>query len=183
MKWKLARSRDVLVTVPFTVQELELENSRGPMSHSFHRIVPPDWANVLPITEDQRAILIRQPRAGAMEMILESPGGTLDPHEKDPVTAAARELEEETGYISRRITHVNSINPNPALFANKIHFFLAEGCYVNPDRKHFPDGSEEIELVLVPVDQVEEMVRRGEIDHALSALGILLCLGRLRSGK
>ncbi|MCE9599588.1 MAG: NUDIX hydrolase [Spirochaetia bacterium] len=183
MKWKVTKSTDVLITVPFTVQEVELENSRGPMSHSFHRIVPPDWANVLPITDDNRAILIRQPRAGSMTMVLETPGGTLDPDETDPGVAAARELEEETGYVSNRITHVSSVNPNPALFSNRIHFFLAEGCHLNPDRKHFPDGSEEIDLVLVPIDDLEDMVRRDKIDHALSALGVLLCLGRLRSGK
>ncbi len=116
-----------------------------------------------------------------MTLILESPGGAVDSSETNPAHAAGRELEEETGYTSERITHVASVNPNPALFCNKIHFFLAEGCYINPARQHFPDATEDIEIVLLPVDELEDHVASGKIDHALSALGILLCLRKLRS--
>jgi len=181
MKWKLTRSEDVLRTHPFTVQELNLETASGPLSHAFHRLAAPDWANILPVTDDGFAILIRQPRAGAMAMVLETPGGTMDDGETDPGVAAARELEEETGYISSRTTLVASINPNPALFSNRIHFFLAENCHLNPERRHFPDASEDIEIVKVPISELEDRVARGEINHALSALGVFLCMRKLRS--
>jgi 8-oxo-dGTP pyrophosphatase MutT (NUDIX family) len=183
MKWILTNQEDLLSTVPFTVQRLSLvDRVRGPL-HDFHRLRAPDWANILPITREGEALLIRQPRAGAMELILESPGGAVDAAETDPLVAAARELEEETGYTSERMTHIASFNPNPALFSNKIHFFLAEGCFINPNREHFPDSSEDIEIVLVPLDELEERVARGEINHALAALGIMLSLRRLKSGN
>lgn len=180
MKWRLTEQEDLLRTVPFTVQKLSLEQDGRPLSHPFHRLQAPDWANILPITDDGKAVLIRQPRAGALELILETPGGAVDSEETEAIHAAARELEEETGYVSRRITHAGSINPNPALFSNKIHFYLAEGCHLNESRRHFPDASEDIEIVLLPVEELEEKVIKGEINHALSALGILLCL-RLRN--
>lgn len=181
MTWQLVEKEDLIRTVPFTVQKLLVENDGRPLSHAFHRLIAPDWANILPITEDGQVVLIRQPRAGAMSLILETPGGAVDAGEKDPAHAAARELEEETGYTSRRITHAGSVNPNPALFENRIHFYLAEGCRLNPDRRHFPDASEDIEIVLVPLHEIEERVVRGEINHALSALGIFLCMRLLRS--
>lgn len=181
MKWSLVQQEDLLRCVPFTVQKLTIERDGRPLSHPFHRLAAPDWANILPITDDNQAVLIRQPRAGAMSLILESPGGAVDANEAEAIAAAARELEEETGYVSRRLTHAGSINPNPALFQNKIHFYLAEGCHIPQNRKHFPDASEEIEIVLVPLDQLEEMVIQGEINHALAALGILLCLRILKA--
>ncbi len=181
MKWHLVQQEDLLRTVPFTVQKLTIEQDGRPLSHPFHRLIAPDWANILPVTDDNQAILIRQPRAGAMSLILESPGGAVDANEAEAIHAAARELEEETGYVSRRITHAGSINPNPALFQNRIHFYLAEGCHIPENRRHFPDASEDIEIVLVPLEQLEEKVLNGEINHALAALGILLCLRMLKA--
>lgn len=181
MKWKITQQEDLLRTVPFTVQKLVLEQDGRPLSHAFHRLASPDWANILPITDDGQAVLIRQPRAGAMSMILETPGGAVDANESEAASAAERELEEETGYISRRITHAGSINPNPALFQNRIHFYLAEGCHLNENRRHFPDASEQIEIVLVPLAELEDRVARGEINHALSALGIFLCMRLLKA--
>src|SRR3954468_23184851 len=54
-----------------------------------------DWVNVIPLTKDDRVILVRQFRPGTRQVCLEIPGGMVDPGE-DPTTAAARELVEET---------------------------------------------------------------------------------------
>src|SRR5262245_54866361 len=128
MLWSMKRKTDVLKTAPFNVEEAFLENESGPLPHSFHRISAPDWVNICPITADRQVVLINQPRAGSMEMVLETPGGTIDPEDKDIEAAVARELEEETGYVAQRISHLASINPNPALFTNRIHLFLGFDC-------------------------------------------------------
>jgi ADP-ribose pyrophosphatase len=109
-------------------------------------------------------VMVRQYRHGAQRVTLELPGGIVDPGE-DPAEAAARELVEETGYRAARVLSLGSLNPNPALFDNRIHTYLAEEVERVAEIANGP--LEETVVELVPVRDVPERVRRGEIDHAL----------------
>ena len=109
---------------------------------------------------------MRQYRHGAQRVTLEIPGGLIDPGE-DAATAALRECLEETGYRGRAALPLGVVNPNPALFGNRLHAFYAldvelEGAVQNT-------GTELTEAVLVPVAELEELLLAGEIDHALVA--------------
>jgi len=168
------KRRIVLETIPFSVEQLDLEKNGVPYSQPFYRLISNDWVNVLPITDDGRAILVRQPRAGVLKSILETPGGVIESSESDPTITAARELEEETGFTSQRILSLGSIYTNPAILTNRCHFFLALGCRPATERRHFPDTDEQIEVELIDASTLDSMVRTAQIDHSLSALCILL---------
>lgn len=174
--------KTLLSTRIFDVEEIHVKAGDTP-AKAMVRLTCSDWANVLAVTVDQRAILIRQPRAGAMKYVLETPGGMIDPGEKDATMAALRELEEETGFTSQRILSLGSFNPNPALMNNRIHYFLALGCHPNPYRQHFPDPEEQIEIELVDLNSLQSLVRLGRIDHALSALCIMLAQKYINIGE
>ena len=125
-----------------------------------------DWAQILPITTDGNAVLVRQYRHGAQRVTLEMPGGLIDAGE-DPATAALRECLEETGYRAREALSLGAVSPNPALFTNRLHCFYATG--VEPERAVQNTGTEVTEVVLVPVADLEGLLVSGEIDHALVA--------------
>ncbi|MGE0171595.1 MAG: NUDIX hydrolase [Oligoflexales bacterium] len=182
MTWNLTSKKTVLETKVFTIEELGIFDSstKKPLAHSYYRMVCPHWVNILPVTPQREAILIKQMRAGNLSYTLEVPGGEMDPDEKDPTMAAQRELEEETGYNSMRFLPLGSISPNAALMTNKVHMFLALDANLVPKRKHFPDDSESIEVVKVPISELESLVRLGRIDHALAALTIMLGLKYLQ---
>ncbi len=74
-------------------------------------------------------------------------------------------------------------NPNPAIMTNKLHMFLALGCSPAENRKHFPDEDERIKIEVVPVAELENLVRYGRIDHALACLTIFLAGKYLESFK
>lgn len=171
---KLIEKKSILKTHPFEVEEIFFELEDLKPDHSYFRLAAPDWVNVLPITVDGRALLIRQPRVGTMNYVLETPGGVMDPHEKDPTMAAARELEEETGFVSQRFLPLGSINPNPAIMTNRCHFFVALGCLPAGNRRYFPDADERIALELINVSELEHLIRTGQINHALACLCIML---------
>lgn len=177
MPWKIENKTELLKSVPFNVERLDLidPKTKKPLSHPYFRLNAPDWINVLPINQDQKAVLIRQPRVGSFSRTLEIPGGMVDPNET-PDVAAKRELEEETGFRTGKLIHLASINPNPAIMTNLVHMYLAIDCIIVDERQHFPDQNEDIEVVFASLTDLPEMIRNRSIDHALAALTISLAL-------
>ena len=182
MQWTLIETKNVYQAVPFTVQALKLLDNRTNklVSHPFHRLKSPDWVNILAITDIGDAILVNQQRAGTMEYNLEIPGGVIDPGE-DPQRAATRELEEETGYTCEKIIKVSSINPNPAIMTNTLHMFLATGCDLAEKRTLFPDANESIEVIKVPLAELDGLIREQKVNSALAALTYFMALKHINS--
>lgn len=150
----------------FTVERSIAVSPADGEAHTFHRIQSPNWAQILPITTDGHAVLVKQYRHGAQRMTLEIPAGLVDPGE-DPAAAALRECLEETGYRAREAISLGVVNPNPALFANQLFSYFATDVVL--ERSVQNTATEFTESVLVPVAELPNMLRSGEIDHALVA--------------
>lgn len=138
-----------------------------------------DWVNVIALTEAREVVLVRQFRVGLAEVCLEIPGGMIDAGEA-PEVAAARELFEETGYRARGWKQLGAVAPNPAIFSNRLHIFLAEGAYRAGDAE--PDGSEVIDVEILPLASVWRAISSGAIDHAL-VVAAFAQLAALELGK
>lgn len=171
---KLLEKKEVLKTFPFNVEELSLSLNDRPLPHPYYRLDCPNWVNVLPVTTDMKVILIKQPRAGTLTTVLETPGGVINHGETDATLAAMRELEEETGFTSQRVLPLAALNPNPAIMTNVCHFFLALNCMPANPRRYFPDAEESIELAVYNAAELDGLVRTGQVNHSLSALCIML---------
>jgi len=146
--------------------------ARSPSSgreHDFFCLESADWVNVVPVTAEEELVMVRQYRHGSSSMTLEIPGGLVDPGES-PAAAAARELLEETGYRAPQVVGVGGVNPNPALFGNRVHTFLADGAERMAGIRN--EGAEETEVVLVPVSEVGDRARAGDFDSALVLAGL-----------
>jgi ADP-ribose pyrophosphatase len=151
----------------YPIFELSRSRQRSPVSgreHEFLRLDCSDWVNVVALTDDGRMVLVEQYRHGTDEMTLEIPGGAVDPGEH-PETAAARELEEETGYRSSELIEIGTVDPNPAFLSNRCWTYLALGC--RADGEVHLDPSEEIEVSLAPFKDFARLIDEGDITHSL----------------
>ena len=164
--WRELSRETVAEARIFTFEESVAVSPVDGEPRTFHRIQCVDWVQILPITPYQEAVLVRQYRHGTQRITLEMPGGLIDPGE-EPATAALRECLEETGHRARSAQPLGVIQPNPALFANRLHSFFATD--VEPEGEIQNTGSEVTEVVLVPVADLEGLLHSGEIDHALVA--------------
>lgn len=168
-RWKLVSQGEPLDFKVLQVREAFLRHPKDGSLHPRVRIHAGDWVNVVAFTDDDQAILVRQFRCGVLEDTLEIPGGMVDPGETAEV-AAGRELEEETGFRAKKLVALGSCHPNPALFDNRTHTFLATGCKrVHQGR---PEHGEDLVVELVPRASLPELVKQGAITHALVLVGL-----------
>lgn len=152
--------------------EKRVDTMRNPRNNkTFDRIIleSVDWVNVVALDGQGRSLMIRQFRFGVGYTTLETPGGMVDPGE-DSKTAAARELLEETGYVSQQWTYLGAVEPNPAYHNNLCHHWLAEDVH-KADSQDLGDG-ESIAMQFMTQDEVRTNVLNGVLKHslALSAL-------------
>jgi len=102
--------------------------------------------------------------------VLELPAGLLDPGEH-PLTAAQRELREETGLHGGEWVEVASVFSSPGFTDERIHVFVATGLEEGDDD---PDPGEDVEIVRVPQRDLPGLV--DEIEDAKTLAGLLLYL-------
>ena len=135
-----------------------------------------DWAIVIPIIKAEQGnqfVMVRQWRHGAKELSLEFPGGVFEKDEDD-ISAAKRELKEETGYTAGIITKLGKFNPNPAIMSNNVHFFLAEDLTGSGIQNLDPNEFVNIENVLL--DDVLAGMGKPPFIHALMGTACFLYL-------
>ena len=129
----------------------------------------PDWVNIIPVTSDGQIVFVAQYRLGSRHISLETPAGLINPGEAVEA-AAARELREETGYTAGSWTVLGRTYANPAFMTNHFTAVVAEGVTLTDPTAW--DEHEELELRLIPVDQVGDLIATGAVDNSFNVLAL-----------
>jgi len=179
--WTLLESRVLLRDRWISLRADRLRNAAGVELSPWYVLDYPDWAVAVPITDDDRLVLVRQWRHAAGAWCLELPGGVVDREDADPLAAARRELREETGYEAVEWRHLYAAFPNPAIQTNRLHVVLATGAAPVGPVAHEP--GESIEVVCLPVSEALDGIGTGLFGQAMhvgAVLAGLAAVGRIR---
>ena len=95
----------------------------------------------------------------------------MEPNES-PEETAARELQEETGFVPAEVSLAGDFFPNPALNNACCHVVVARQC-TEASAPNL-DPFERIEVAPHPLDSVPEMIRDGRLRHALTIAAFTL---------
>ncbi|OUL19183.1 NUDIX hydrolase [Nostoc sp. 106C] len=180
-KWTILKSKMVLDHPWCKVRKDEIELPNGTVIDDYFVNLKPEVALILPITSNQEIVFVRQYRHAVGEFFIELPAGSFDPKQESAEVAAIRELVEETGYITQQVRKIATLYDKPSKDTNQIHLFLAEN--VIEVREQQLDITEEIEVILIPVETVLEKIAQGEIAVAGSVAALFLGLNFLNASK
>ncbi len=120
--------------------------------------------SVLAFTPGKKIILTKQFRPGPEEVCMDMPGGYVDGNEK-PEVAAARELEEETGY-SGDLKFLGK-NYTSAYSTEQIHNFLALNCKKVSGQEL--DKNEFLDIHLVSLEEFKNLLQKGKVVNPIAA--------------
>lgn len=132
-------------------------------------------AVIIPVFADGTIALVRQYRHPAVRYLLEAPAGTLNRGEA-PEEGAARELEEELGYVAARLEKLTEFFVSPGFCEEKMWVYLATEMTKTQQRL---EDDEIVEVVVIPFSQALSMITTGEIDDAKTIIGVMLAAPRV----
>ena len=125
---------------------------------------------VIPVTGDGKVIIERQFRYPLNRVITEIPAGKLDSFTEDRLSAAKRELEEETGYTAEEWISLGDYHPTPAYCDERITLYLARK--LRQGQRHL-DEDEFLNFEAVPLADLVEDVMSGRITDGKTQVAVL----------
>ncbi|MGD3108480.1 NUDIX domain-containing protein [Streptomyces sp. YGL11-2] len=176
MRWNNLSEKPVYTNPWFRVNlaDVELPDGRH-LDHFVIRMRPVAVATV--VNEANEVLLLWRHRFITDSWGWELAAGVVEDGE-DVAAAAAREMEEETGWRPGPLQHLLSVEPSNGLTDARHHIYWSdEGEYVGSPQDDFEsDRREWVSLKLVP-----DMVGRGEVPAANMAAALLM-LHHIRLG-
>ena len=125
---------------------------------------------VIPVTDDGRVIIERQFRYPLNRVVTEIPAGKLDSFTENRLSAAKRELEEETGYTAKEWISMGDYFPTPADCDERITLYLARG--LEQGKRHL-DEDEFLNFEAVPLSDLLLDVMEGRITDGKTQVAVL----------
>jgi len=155
-----------------------------PDGNQFERDVVhhPGAVVVVPVTDDEEVVLVRQYRAAIDRILLELPAGKRDVADEPVESTAARELEEEVGMRAASMEKMAEFYNSPGFCDEHSYLFLATGLI---ECATSFQGHEEQHMTIerVPLRRVPDLITAGEIVDAKSIIGLCLARERWSAGR
>lgn len=176
-KWQIKRSRMVHQDRWIALRADECELPDGQVIEPYYVLEDADWVHVVAVDADGQILLVWQYRHAAGVTCYEVPGGVIDPGE-DALTAAKRELREETGYEAENWEYIFAPYANPARQTNRVPCFLATGLRKVGEPQL--DDTEELQSGFYPLSEIRDKIFNGEFGQAMHVSSVLTTVEHCR---
>ncbi|MFC1900816.1 NUDIX hydrolase [Chloroflexota bacterium] len=155
--------------VSLRVDKIQMADGR----ESTREVVEHDTAvAIVAIDSEDNALLVKQFRYPLEKELLEIPAGGVDGDES-PEEAVVREMQEETGYLPRKVEKIGGFYSSPGFCTEYLYLFLATDLTSN---QLYAEDTESITLVRTPVKDIPGLITSGSICDAKSIAGLLTYL-------
>lgn len=179
MSWKILKSEKILKNKFFSIQKDRCQKTDGKIVENYYTVRRPDAAIIAAFTPKMQLIMIHQYRHPVKAADYEIPAGFIEPHEKDIIQAAKRELLEETGYTVKSLIKLQSCYTYAGFMNNSVYFFIGFNAKKIADQKL--DNSEELEVHIMPWKKALKYLKEEKVKDLGSVTGILLAKNYLES--
>lgn len=180
MNWKKLSSEYISKHIYFTARKDVCKTPDGYIVDPYFVVELPTSVCAMALTENNEVLLAQQYRHPVEEILLEIPGGFVDTGETSE-KAIARELQEETGYAFSEFIFLGRVAANPGVLNNYTDLYLARGGKKTTKQKL--DANEEIEIKLVPLEEVRSLLLKNEFKQAMHAACLFYAFNHLDSLK
>ncbi len=134
------------------------------------KITHPGAVGIVPVTDDNKIILVRQYRYPVEDITIEIPAGKLDKGES-PFRCAQRELEEEVGAVDGKLIHLSTFYTTPGFCNEVLHLYMAIGFRRTGNNL---DEDEFLEIVAPAVSEALNWIKDGKIRDSKTIIGVLM---------
>jgi len=163
-----SKGKVILNTGFFTISALKAPGKTKQKPH--YLLNTHDYVCIIAVLPDGKIPLVRQFRPAIGDYTIELPSGHLDSSES-PVTAAARELLEETGIKATQTKLMCKMTPDTGRLTNRLWCCVSKKAHFTRQK-----GEPDIDTILVTRKQLLALVKSGKISHALHVAPILMYL-------
>lgn len=119
---------------------------------------------IIPVLKDGRLVLIDQYRHAIRKRVVEFTAGAREDGEKG-IEAAARELEEETGYRAEKLELLCGMHTLPGICSEYLEVYVATGLIEGQSNC---EPSEDINIVIMSLPEIEEAIKKDEITSSVT---------------
>jgi ADP-ribose diphosphatase len=170
-KPKILNIETLATTRVFNIERLDLEFSNGE-KRQYERLKPPGNGAVLviPMLDDDTVVMIYEYSGGTDRYELALTKGKIDAGET-PLEAANRELIEEIGYGSNKLTFLKTMTLAPGYQSNITHIILAQDLY---EASAEGDEPEPLEIVEHKLSNLEDLVYFDDLTEARSIAALYM---------
>lgn len=163
--WKFIKEEKVFDDTILSIRHMEYKYEKIDKNMVFTVQDMSNWALIVPVLENGELVVVKQFRVGTNSDTLEFPGGAIN-NQEEPLKAAERELEEETGLKAKKIVPIGVMDPNPAFMTNKCFVFAALECSFTG--KVCLDLFEDTKAYTVSENELKNKIKNGEFSQSLS---------------
>jgi ADP-ribose pyrophosphatase len=180
--WEVLSSRPLVARPPWLrLWEEDVRLPSGEVIEGYLCSQSRDYAAVFALMADGTVPMVSQYKHGRGAISLDLPAGYLDSADEAPLTAARRELEEETGVTATAWKPMGSLVVDSNRGNTRCHLFLARDA-VRSGVQHL-DSTEDLVVSFHRPGELLDLVLSGRIDSVGSVAGILLALRLLEEGE